>query len=324
MSAQNKDSPEAVEFMALYRRLKDWCDDDPEELAGFAESDSSVRELCTRLNLRAGLLRRDERRGRQLFTAPVDPKFILAWRDFEDRYQFILSKVWLSQVWPEALSDKPSYVPRIDLQWDNADDDAREQANAILWAIEFAQEQIGQDHRWGDQPDFVVGIQDGIDAWARMTEETGFDLRGVFRRRELVPFVLVPRQVSNKQGSADKLSMLRNLQQAHDAFVFGASFAALALMRSVMEVALRDHYGAAGKSLEQLIRSAKSRLPRGASAQRLHRLQDLANAILHIDRDRDQGLLDMDEARLEKEIASLLLVLRALIEGPIEFNALKF
>ena len=91
-----------------------------------------------------------------------------------------------------------------------------------------------------------------------------------------------------------------------------------------MEVALRDHYGAAGKSLEQLIRSAKSRLPRGASAQRLHRLQDLANAILHIDRDRDQGLLDMDEARLEKEIASLLLVLRALIEGPIEFNALKF
>jgi hypothetical protein len=41
----------------------------------------------------------------------------------------------------------------------------------------------------------------------------------------------------------------------------------------------------------------------------------LANSILHLERDQDEGLSSMDEARLEKEIVSLLFALRALIEG---------
>ena len=34
MSDASKDSPEVVEFMALFSRLKDWSDDDPEGLFG--------------------------------------------------------------------------------------------------------------------------------------------------------------------------------------------------------------------------------------------------------------------------------------------------
>ena len=37
--------------------------------------------------------------------------------------------------------------------------------------------------------------------------------------------------------------------------------------------------------------------------------------ILHLDREKDEGLPRMDEVRLEKEIISLLFVLRTLIEG---------
>jgi hypothetical protein len=44
-------------------------------------------------------------------------------------------------------------------------------------------------------------------------------------------------------------------------------------------------------------------------------LRTLANAILHLNRDKDEGLPRMDEVRLEKEIVRLLFVLRALIEG---------
>ena len=47
----------------------------------------------------------------------------------------------------------------------------------------------------------------------------------------------------------------------------------------------------------------------------LHRLRKLANAILHLDREKDEGLPSPDEVKLEKEIISLLFVLRALIEG---------
>ena len=109
--------------------------------------------------------------------------------------------------------------------------------------------------------------------------------------------------------------MLKNLQQAHDAFVYGATYAALALMRSIMEAVLRDHYRVEGKDLSERIRNARGRLPRGASEPALNRLRKLANAILHLDRDKDEGLPTMDEVRLEKEIVSLLFVLRALIEG---------
>ena len=137
----------------------------------------------------------------------------------------------------------------------------------------------------------------------------------MFRRRALIPFVLVPRQIAAKHGSAEKLSMLKNLQQAHDAFVFGATYAALALMRSIMEAVLRDHYRADGKDLSERIRNARGRLPPGASEGALHRLRKQANAVLHLDHEKDEGLASMDDVRLEKEIVSLLFVVRALIEG---------
>lgn len=312
MSKLGKDSPEVVEFMVLFTRLKDWSDDDPEGLFDFAAGDVSVRDLCVKLSFAAYFLK-NERRARVLFAAPVDPAFLSAWRDYEESYESIVSGIWLSD--PELASAELSRVPKADLQWDNADDEAAEQAGGIEEAIDFAQFNADQEDRWIDQPDFIERIQDGIAAWERLRQDTGFDLRGVFRRRALVPFVLVPRQIAAKHGSAETLSMLKNLQQAHDAFVFGATYAALALMRSIMEAVLRDHYRAEGKHLNERIRNALGRLPPGANEGALHRLRKLANAILHLDREKDEGLPKMDEVRLEKEIVSLLFVLRALIEG---------
>ena len=110
------------------------------------------------------------------------------------------------------------------------------------------------------------------------------------RRRAIIPFVLVPRQVAAKHGSAEKLSLLKNLQQAHDAFAFGATYAALALILSIMEALLRDHYDAEGKDLNERIRNARGRLPRGANETALHRLRKLGNAILHLDPKKDDLL----------------------------------
>lgn len=86
-------------------------------------------------------------------------------------------------------------------------------------------------------------------------------------------------------------------------------------MRSIMEAVLRDHYDAEGRNLCERIRNARDRLPPRANEANLHRLRKLANAILHLDREKDEGLANIDEVRLEKEILSLLFVLRALIEG---------
>jgi len=314
MMANNKDSGEVVKFMTLFARLKDWSDDDPESLTDLAREDEAVKNLCNALSWTAHYLRMNERRHRQLFAAPVDPKFLTAWRDFEQRFERALAGIWLADVFPEFEAGEPKRTSESELQWENTDHEAAEQSRAIENAIDFAYAQATQG--WNEFPDgFREGIEDGMAAWERVKRDAGFDLRGVFRRRELVPFVLVPRHVAAKQGSAEALSMLKNLEQAHDAFVFGAPYAGLALMRSVMEVLLRDHYRAEGKDLSECINHARQRLPRGANAAALHRLRKLANAILHLDSEKDEGLRKIETIQMEKEVVSLLFVLRALIEG---------
>lgn len=313
----NKDSVEVAQFMALFSKLKRWADDTPDELLQSAGDDESIRELCLELQWAAYSLRESENRSRNLFVAPVDPKFLEAWRDYEERYEELLDKIFWADFLPDfaatPIEDRAT-APKIDGQWEIADLKADTEAEVIEAAIEFAYEQATQEHR--EFPEgFPEQIQDGRDSWERLKVTAGFDLRGAFRRRKLIPFVLIPRHVAAKQGDDDELSMLENLRQAHDAFVFGAPFAALALMRSIMEAVLRDHYSAEGSDVSERIKDAGPRLPRGASAAALHGLRRLANAVLHLDVDRNEILSKLDSTRLEKEVISLLLALRSLIEG---------
>jgi hypothetical protein len=275
-----KDSAEVIKFLSLLARLKDCCDDDPEGLFDRAKEDEGLKGLCNQLSLTASFLRMNERRRRELFAAPVDPKFLTAYRDFEKRYEKRLAGIWLADILPGLDEIEREHTPEADLQWENADHEGSEQARAIEGAIEFTYETTRADDYLDE--DFRESIEDAMAAWQRLKDDAGFDLRGVFRRRELVPFVLVPRHVAAKHGSEQALSMLKNLQQAHDAFVLGAPLAALALMRSILEAVLRDHYGAKGKDLSERINHAIKRLPSGASVAALHRLRKRANAILHL------------------------------------------
>jgi hypothetical protein len=282
-----KDSAEVIKFLSLLARLKDCCDDDPKGLFDLAKEDEGVKGLCNKLSLTASFHRMNERRRRQLFAAPVDPKFLTAYRDFEERYEKPLAGIWLADILPGLDEIERELTPEADLQWENADHEGSEQARAIEGAIEFTYETKCADDYLDE--DFRESIEDAMAAWQRLKDDAGFNLQGVFRRRELVPFVLVPRHVAAKHGSAQALSMLKNLQQAHDAFVFGAPFAALALMRSILEAVLRDHYGAEGEDLSERINQASKRLPSGASVAALHRLRKRANAILHLSPEKQEA-----------------------------------
>ena len=281
MSSGNKDSPEVVEFMTLFARLKDWSDDAPDELADLAATDASVKDICDQLGRAAFFLWRKEREQRELFATPVDPAFLAAWRDYEERYAVVVGGIFLRLA-------KPSPTPWVGAGWKNADDQSARLAKDMDTAIEFALTNANWEHpaEGSDYQDYIKQVENGVVAWDQLRRDIGFDPRGVFRRRALVPFVLVPRKVAAKHGSAEKLSMLKNLQQAHDAFVFGATYAALALMRSIAEAILRDHYRAEGGDLNDLIKSA--RLPRGVCKDKLHRLRKLANAILHLSRGKQR------------------------------------
>lgn len=309
MSVQ-KDDPEAIEFMARFAKLKDMIDDQPSGLEALAAGDESVRDACLDLILPTHLIEQAERRGRTAYARPVDPRFIAAWRDYEQRYADPIACVFLADLGLDLRETEPASRTKTVFQhrWKHADNDAAEAAAAIATALDFAEEQA--DPESGDYPDgFPEKVADGIRAWGQIAKETGFDVRGVMRRRSLLPFVLVPRHVSSGYGNAEQMSLFHLLQQAHDAFVFGVPFAAAALMRAITEVVLRSHYGSSGNDLCELIDNCRQ-LPKGVQRAALHRLRMFANAVLHCDQTKDAA-----PAASEQNMLSFLHVIRALIEG---------
>ncbi len=172
------------------------------------------------------------------------------------------------------------------------------------------------------QEAFPVVMQSGIDTWETLKNDHGFDLQGVLRRRKLIPPVLVPRQVAEKEGDARKLSLLNNLREAQQAFIFGAPHAALAFLRSIVEAVLRDYYQAEGKNLAERITNTRG-LPAKANKWALRYLRKLANAFLHTAPKSEGNVIDKDAAQFEEmnekqkeiEMVRLFDIVRALIEG---------
>lgn len=306
--------PAVTKFKALFSQLKDWTDDDPGCLFDLARQDDSVYDLCFDLAWEVRILKFLERIRPKLFGTSVDPEFTSSWRDFESRFEDVIRTIWTARVTGRWGEGRLTQGASAEMRWRRANDNAGEDAAAIQTAVDFAFEEASKDPSELDEV-YRQGILAGADAWSDLTWQAGFDVHGILRRRKLVPFVLFPIHVAAQQASAENAPIYRNLRQAHDAFIFGAPLAALALMRSIMEGVLRDHYGARGDNLSERIQEAHDRLPVGVNVGALHHLRKLTNAVVHLDAATDQSISEMGEAETEREIVSLLFVLRALIEG---------
>ena len=322
-----KDSPEAVVFMAKFKELKNWSDDTPDELIELAVKDVSVKDLCVQVDFTAVAFKQDELRSPEPFVAPVSPAFQKAWRDYEKRYEHVVDLITLMDLFVgpgEPISPATSYTNDL-LKAHKAaptefeDSWAQNLADDIDAAIQFAQDML--DHI--DDDAFQDRIQNGCDAYGELMQNIGFDARGVFRRRALFPKVLIPRHVAKRHGSAEQHSLYTHLQQEHDAFIYGAPYAALALVRSILEKILRDHYGAKGVDLNELINQAfQFRRQQSDLRGDLHHIRKLANTILHWDRDereKEKKFFSGKFDEREQKMRLLFLALRKLIEEAPEY-----
>ena len=310
-----KDSSEVVVFMAKFTELKDWSDDVPDDLLELAVKDVSVKDLCVQVQEAASIFQQDELHSPSPFRAPVDPEFQKAWRDFEQRYEHLLSQISLED-WlyagPGLPIDAFRLGPRLNPSetWNIDDRFASDRTAHIEAAIDFAEFKADDL----EDEDYQADVRSGVDSWRELRQNVGLDARGAFRRRALFPRILVPRHVASKHGSAEPLPLYTLLQQAHDAFVFGAPYAALALMRSILEKILRDHYGGTEDRLDKLINQA---FRFGRQKDDLHHIRKLVNAILHWDDEKSEWekrfFSDTVEVQ-EKSVVLHFLVLRKLIE----------
>src|SRR5215210_1044416 len=104
--------------MSLFSKLRDLIDDDLMGLEALAAGDPPVKKLCLDLGWCAFFLSVEERRKHRLFTAPVDPKFVAAWRDYEARYATAVAGLLLLDL---GLSPEEDGSTRTDLfqeRWD--------------------------------------------------------------------------------------------------------------------------------------------------------------------------------------------------------------
>ena len=313
MGLAANNSPEVVAFLGKFRTVKNWCEDDPGSLVALADGDEKLSALCGELHFVAEELKQAERHKRELYAWGTNPAFLAAWRDFEERYYDAVSDVavlsWLGfgVELPTAEGGPTNAAVR---RWESADSFAESEAWLVDVALDFAKEQVSQEWRKELAVRLADEVADGVAVWKRLTGKSGFDLRGVLRRRALTPFVLVPRHVVARQGDPTKAAMVRNLVEAHEAFVYGAHRACLAMMRSTLEAILKSLYHADGDNLSQRINAAQG-LPQKANKPALHRLRTLANGILHLDdKPTDRPFEIDDPSELEREIVSFLLVLR--------------
>jgi len=304
-----KDHGDSVKFLGLFQRLREVIDDDPSGLEALAADDEPLKKLCLDVGNAALPISLAESGQRELFTGPVDPIFIREWRVYEERYAATIGQILLADLIGMDLNRlDPVTGSELERRRKFAADSAREEACAIEEIFAIAGDAAPY---WSDQ-DVADSFERGTEEWSKLVSQVGFDLEGTFRRRKLIPFVLIPRHVSDYYGGGESLSLLTHLRQAHEAFVYGVPFAALALMRSILELVLKMHYQATGKDLTELIDSAKS-IPQTVSKAKLHRLRMLANDILHVNRQSIR--LPSSQEELEREVLSFLLLLRTLIEG---------
>lgn len=305
-----KDSAQVVSFMVQFQRLRDLLADDPSELLARASKDEALKELCIGILSVANELRFSERRNQRSFVAPVDPAFIAAWRAYERRYEPHVLDIYLPDVDPAEDEKRVRNRVHPDIVWQETDRWAEELRSALDISLQFAFASAQAVEHWdGYDGDLEDKTEDSVDAFIELNLAARNDLRGIFRRRALVPFVLVPRHVAQHHGDGEKLSLHTQLEEAHGAFVFGLHFAALALMRSVLETTLKVHYRTPGNDLKERIGNCQN-LPRGTSIQSLDRVRKLANNVLHFERNGKQVPSDF-----EREVLRLLNALRALIEG---------
>jgi hypothetical protein len=300
------DHQDVVKFMSSFAALRAKIQDDPSDLVRKAANDEDLSKCCQELASVAWHLQHAESQEPQLFAAPVNPAFIKVWRDYEARYFRWMAVFEFAQMGIDLTEPGPFIDSQLELKLKLASEEADKKFRAIHNVFEFVQREINTED-WDE--DFVDTIETGIRAWRDLQFKCGLDVARVFRRREMIPFTLIPRHISEHYSPQETRSLQSNLQQAHEAFIFGVPFAALALMRSIAEAVLQHYPNSSNcKGLQALINNAKSYLPERLFL-RIQNLKDLADSILHMNPTRA-----LMPSKINWEILLLLFVLLELIE----------
>lgn len=299
----------ASEFVLAFRAVVELAGDDPTDLARRANENPDLQQACDRLNAAATDLWINERYSTERFAPSVAPYEIGARREFERRWKRAVGETHfiMGPTLTGAASGERNESSAEETAIANALEDGVYLEARFNSMIEYMRNVADNPEVYDDLSETAA---DALRVWDDFRIRTKFRLGAALARLELVPFTLIPSQVSRYHGSGEQFSTLQRLEDAQRAFIFGCHLACAALQRSILEDVLHRNYLVKGKTLPQRINSAETALPWGLKPSDLHRIASLANDVLHVD--RSQGLSGNE---LVRDLVAGLHSLQKLIEG---------
>jgi hypothetical protein len=333
MTREGVVSAEVAMFLTNFAELENLCNNAPKDIINISSTNQSILELCEKLYSIVVAMREAELSAPYAFSFPSNPEFKKKWRIYEEDYEEEI--FWTLLRSQKEYINVPTNCMNPNLRWLHAEVVSQNYSLPIheLFFVAASSpdtiKEISQSHGILKNETTVSAAE----AWDALTEQCGLDPILTLRRRQLLPFVIAPRRRDGDNVKTRKL--LKNLEDAQRAFVFGATLAAIVMMRSHMEAVLRDHYCTKGADLEQLIDNTTN-LPAGITTDKLHEIRLIANKLAHNGSEKPiykQKPVDIWVQRisdslyssssspgknnmqwLEMEIVHLLRVLRRLIE----------
>ena len=304
----------ASEFLLAYRELTKLANNNPVDLVARARSNESLQKACDRMAAAASGLHLIEKYSDRQYAANVPSVEIDARREYEKRWEIPVASTDQDDGHLYTIADVDPNLDHIDpfqekLGW--VLDEAKCHASSLNDLIEYNRGRVANASDWDDLPEFLA---DGLRVWDELSLRIGFDVASVLARLELVPFVLIPSDVSSGHGTGEMISLFSRLGDAQRAFVFGCYLSSAALQRALLEDVLQRHYLPGRMTLPARINSAV--LPLGLNLKTLYAINATGNDVLHFDRSSSTNRRELLEILVNGLDALKILIEKAPIGRP--------
>lgn len=337
--SEGKHDRDLVEFMYLFSKIKTEINNEPGLLLKAVEVDDLLEEDCVTLYWLTFSIKIDEKRGRKLFRNPVNHKFIIEWRDYEDNWKDIIDELGCNDLLQDLPLPLLGTIPNELLDpkrkyWQKSDDLASSSLRGFSNIMDQAEQSVDVDFTQFPEnyEEYCQDILNSIKEFKELPAKIGIDLRGILRRRQLVPITLIPSHVASRHGNTygpppdNSISLTLQLQQAHEAFVYGLPLVAITHLRAIIELVLKYHYELTDEDLGSAINSyqrgeiskinkyspVRPEMERSINrlVQSLHDIRILSNDILHnnsLSINYNKNIEDSNKGRRKKILETIVL-----------------
>lgn len=305
----------ASEFLLAYQELIRLADNNPVDLASRARTNEILQAACDRIAGAASSLHLVEKYSDRRYADNVPTVEIAARREYEKRWRLAVAST--DQLWGFLCLPLADDGPTVDTddpfqeKLNSAVDDAKSQASSFSEFIEYNRCRAENASDFEELPECV---DEGLRVWEDLRIRTGFSIASMLARLELVPFVLVPSEVSKSHGTGEFISLYTRLHDAQQAFIFGCYLSSAALQRALLEDVLQRHYIQGKMALPARIKAAA--LPIGLNLTALHAINAAGNDVLHYDRSSSTNRRELLEILVNGLDALKILIEKAPIGRP--------